>query len=84
MFVKMLSDSEKKKENTLLSTRRCWSFDEEKYRESFKDSQKSYFPAKSLTEETETPQMISEEVSAEGSYWILMDSYLRALQITTK
>ena len=57
---------------------------EEKYRESLKTLRESYFPAKSLTEETETPQMISEEVSAEAPTGSSMDSYLRALQITTK
>ena len=57
---------------------------EEKYRESLKTLRESYFPAKSLTEETETPQMISEEVSAEVPTGSSMDSYLRALQITTK
>ena len=57
---------------------------EEKYRESLKTLRESYFPAKSLTEETETPQMISEEVSAEAPAGTSMESYLRALQITTK
>ena len=55
---------------------------EEKYRESLKTLRESYFPAKSLTEETETPQMISEEVSAEGSLldlqWILTSEHFKS------
>ena len=57
---------------------------EEKYRESLKTLKESYFPAKSITEETETPQMISEEVSSEVPSGSSMDAYLKALQFTTK
>ena len=54
---------------------------EEKYRESLKTLRESYFPAKSLTEETETPQMISEEVSAEtllDLQWILTSEHFKS------
>ena len=57
---------------------------EEKYRESLKTLKESYFPAKSITEETETPQMISEETTAEAPAGSSMDAYLKALQFTTK
>ena len=57
---------------------------EEKYRESLKTLKESYFPAKSITEETETPQMISEEAAAEAPAGSSMDAYLKALQFTTK
>ena len=57
---------------------------EEKYRESLKTIKESYFPAKSITEETETPQMISEEASSEAPAGSSMDAYLKALQFTTK
>ena len=57
---------------------------EEKYRESLKTLKESYFPAKSITEETETPQMISEESAVEAPAGSSMDAYLKALQFTTK
>ena len=57
---------------------------EEKYRESLKTLKESYFPAKSITEETETPQMISEETTAEAPAGSSMNAYLKALQFTTK
>ena len=57
---------------------------EEKYRESLKTLKESYFPAKSITEETETPQMISEEAAAEAPTGSSMEAYLKALQFTTK
>ena len=57
---------------------------EEKYRESLKTLKESYFPAKSITEETETPQMISEEAASEAPAGSSMDAYLKALQFTTK
>ena len=57
---------------------------EEKYRESLKTLKESYFPAKSTTEETETPQMVSEEASSEAPAGSSMNAYLKALQFTTK
>ncbi len=57
---------------------------EEKYRESLKTLKESYFPAKSTTEETETPQMVSEEASSEVPAGSSMNAYLKALQFTTK
>jgi len=57
---------------------------EEKYRENLKTLKESYFPAKSLNEEVETPQMISEDASSEVPSGSSMNSYLKALQFTTK
>ena len=52
----------------------------QKYRESLKTLRESYF-CKVLTEETETPQMISEEVSAEillDLQWILTSEHFKS------
>ena len=54
---------------------------EEKYRESLKTLRESYFPAKSLTEETETPQMISEEALLRlllDLQWILTSEHFKS------
>jgi len=58
---------------------------EETYREKLETLKESYFQEKSvISEETESPQMISEEATAEAPTGSSMDAYLKALQFTTK
>ena len=58
---------------------------EETYREKLETLKESYFQEKSVvSEETESPQMISEEANIEAPTGSSMNAYLKALQFTTK